>query len=149
MGVNPEPPIENTNLAERLRPVLLRAARHLRREAQRVGVSVLDAQLLMSISKTPGIGGSELADREQVSRPSMSGHLKRLQAAGWITRDPVDHDDRRRVGVRLTEAGESALNSIRRTRNDWLAARLVRLTPEERERLAAAIEPLARLTAIP
>ena len=133
------------SLAEALRPALLRASRRLRREAQKAGVSALDAQLMMVIRKNPGIGGGELASHEQMTRPSMSGHLKRLQEEGWIARDPASIEDRRRVGVRLTPAGESALEAIRRRRNDWLAARLAALDPDERAALAAATGPLARL----
>jgi DNA-binding MarR family transcriptional regulator len=132
-------------LAEALRPALLRLSRHLRREAQKAGVSALDAQLLTVIKKKPGIGGGELADVEQMTRPSMSGHLKRLEAAGWIARDPACAEDRRRVGVRLTPSGEAALAAIRRQRNDWLAARLADLAPEARAALTAAAGPLARL----
>jgi DNA-binding MarR family transcriptional regulator len=142
----PEQPREDTHaLAEALRPALLRVSRHLRREAQKAGVSALDAQLLGVIKKKPGIGGAELAEVEQMTRPSMSGHLKRLEAAGWIARDPACAEDRRRVGVRLTEPGEAALATIRRRRNDWLAARLAGLTPEARAALAAAVGPMAQL----
>jgi DNA-binding MarR family transcriptional regulator len=132
-------------LAETMRSALLRLSRHLRREAQKAGVSALDAQLLGIIKKRPGIGGGELADFEQMTRPSMSGHLKRLEAAGWIARDPASAEDRRRVGVRLTESGEAALAVIRRRRNDWLAARLAALPPEAIAALAAASGPLTRL----
>jgi DNA-binding MarR family transcriptional regulator len=133
------------SLADELRPVLLRVSRALRREAQRAGVSALDAQLLGAVKKNAGIGVSELADREQMTRASMSSHVKRLEAAGWIARAAADADDRRRVGLTLTAKGARALDAIRRRRNDWLAARLARLAPAERAALAAAAEPLARL----
>ena len=132
-------------LAEALRPALLRASRHLRREAQKAGVSALDAQILTVVERNPGIGGGALADREQMMRPSMSGHLKRLEAAGWIVRDQAEEGDRRRVGVNITPAGRTALEAIRGRRNDWLAARLAELTPSGREALAAAVGPLSRL----
>jgi DNA-binding MarR family transcriptional regulator len=132
-------------LADALRPVLLRVSRALRREAQRAGASALDAQLLGQVKKNPGVGVSELADREQMTRASMSGHVKRLEAAGWIARAAPGGDDRRRIGLALTPAGAKALDAIRRRRNDWLAARLARLSAAERAALAAAAEPLARL----
>src|SRR5471030_1337781 len=84
-------------LADELRPALLRAARRLRQEAQKAGVSALDAQLLGVIGKQPGIGASELAQREQMTRPYMSSHLKRLEIAGWIARDKAASIDKRRV----------------------------------------------------
>ncbi len=132
-------------LADALRPALLKASRALRREAQRAGVSALDAQLLGAVKKNAGIGVSDLADREQMTRASMSGHVKRLEAAGWIERSAPDGDDRRRFGLSLTATGARALDAIRRRRNDWLAARIGRLSRDERAALAAAAEPLLRL----
>jgi DNA-binding MarR family transcriptional regulator len=133
------------DLAEQLRPALLRASRQLRREAQRAGVSALDAQILNAVKKHPGVGVSALADHEQMTRPSMSTHVKRLEAAGWIGRDAASPDDRRRVGLRLTAKGLKALDAIRRRRNDWLAARLSVLSAEARAALAAAAGPLVQL----
>jgi DNA-binding MarR family transcriptional regulator len=133
-----------TRLAESLRPALLRVSRKLRREAQMAGVSALDAQLLAVIQKFPGIGAAELADREQMTRPSMSGHVKRLGVSGWISRDTAAEDGRR-VGLTLTDDGIRALEAIRVRRNDWLARRLAAIGPEARAALAAAAEPLERL----
>jgi DNA-binding MarR family transcriptional regulator len=133
------------DLAELLRPALLRTSRQLRREAQRAGVSALDASLLGAVKKNPGIGVSALADREQMTRPSMSTHVKRLEASGWIGRDAASAEDRRRVGLRITAKGLKALEAIRRRRNDWLAARLATLAPAARAALAAAAEPLIQL----
>ena len=69
-------------LADALRGPLLRASRRLRREAQKVGLSAHDAILLGYIKRTPGAGVSELADFDEISRPTMSGHVKRLEAQG-------------------------------------------------------------------
>ena len=108
-------------------------------------MSALDATLLALIQKRPGIGGGELADFERMTRPSMSSHLKRLESAGWIARDPAREEDRRRVGLRLTPAGIAALEAIRRRRNDWLAARLAALSPKARRTLAGAADALREL----
>jgi len=133
------------SLAEALRPGLLRASRLLRREAQKAGVSALDAQIVGVIAKHPGVGGGELAEAEQMSAPSMSAHLKRLESLGWIERDPPRAEDRRRVGLRVTAGGEAALLAIRRQRNEWLAKRLAALPAKDRRALAAAAAPLMRL----
>lgn len=131
-------------LAEALRPGILRVSRRLRQEAQKAGLSAQDAMLLGHIKKNPGVGVSELADEERTSRPTMSAHVKRLEAEGLVAR--AGHDaDGRRVGLSITAAGASKLDAIRRQRNDWLADRLARLTPAERQRLAAAAEALAGL----
>jgi len=145
MNALSSPPKDILALAEDLRPAILRASRALRREAQRAGVSALDAQLLGAIKKNVGIGLSELADREQITRASMSGHVKRLQRAGWIVRLGRDDADRRHVGLALTASGAKALETIRRRRNDWLAARLASLSDADRAALAAAAAPLIRI----
>jgi DNA-binding MarR family transcriptional regulator len=132
-------------VAEALRPGLLRVSRLLRREAQKAGVSVLDAQLLGTIFKQPGVTGGELAEAEQMSAPSMSAHLKRLEAAGWIERDLAVCGDRRRIGLKVTADGETALRAIKAQRNVWLVRRLAALSGKDRRALAAAAESLKRL----
>ncbi len=140
---SPEP----TRLAEALRPALLRVSRRLRQEAQRVGVSALDALILGQIMRSPGVGVCDLADAEQMSRPTMSSHVKRLEAAGWIAR--ADHaEDGRRSGLRVTSAGARQLEAIRQHRNDWLATRIAKLDPASRDQLDAAVAPLLQLLAL-
>jgi DNA-binding MarR family transcriptional regulator len=77
----------------------------------------------------------------------MSGHVKRLEAAGWIVRRE-DAADGRRSGLQVTPAGARQIEAIRKRRNDWLAARLAKLTPDERDRLAAAAAPLLKLVSV-
>ena len=83
------------SLADQLRPVLLRLARELRREAQSLGITGGQVALLAQIRKSPGITASELADRERMSAPGMSGHIGRLESAGLIERTRAA--DRRRM----------------------------------------------------
>ena len=134
-------------LVEALRPVLLRLSRRLRREADQVGLSALDTTLLTMIANHPGIGVSDLADKERTSRPTMSAHVSRLETAGFVERQAPQAEDRRRVGLAVTPKGTKAVEAVRRRRNDWLAGRLSELTPEQREAVLAAIEPLAQIAA--
>ncbi|MDP1873737.1 MarR family winged helix-turn-helix transcriptional regulator [Phenylobacterium sp.] len=143
-----ESALDPDQLAERLRPALLRVARRLRQEASKAGLSALDVLLLVEIKRQPGVGVSDLADAEQMSRPAMSTHIKRLEAAGWISR--LSHaSDGRRSGLTITPAGMAALAETRRLRNDWLAARLSALDPAARQALAEATGPLLALVEIP
>jgi len=130
-------------LANRLRPVILRLGRELRREIHSLGVTGGQVSLLISIKHQPGITAAELAERERVSAPGMSGQLVRLEAAGLIER--VRAVDRRRIGLFLTDEGEKVLRPVRKRRTAWLVARLERLEPEERERVDAAMDALERL----
>ena len=136
-----------TTLAEALRGPLLRVSRRLRQEARKAGLSVQDAIILGHIRKRPGVGVSELANAEQISRPTMSAHVKRLEACGWLARSD-DAQDGRRSGLAITESGTRKLEAIQRLRNDWLADRLARLTDAERQQLAEAAAPLLRLVSI-
>lgn len=134
------------DLADRLSLVILRLSRQLRREAQRAGASALDAMLLATLKKQPGLGPSDLAEREQMSGPAMIAHLRRLEEAGWIARqEPVADGDRRRVGYEITAAGMQALEAIRRERAAWLARRLDGLSEEELQALEAAVDPLSHV----
>ena len=136
---------DSADLADRLRPALMRVSRYLRREAQRAGVSALDALLLGQIKKAPGISASELADNEHMTRPTMSAHVGRLEEAGWVSRAPCAGEDRRRISLQITKKGERALEEIRKHRNDWLAGRLAKLSGAELAALEQAIEPMLAL----
>ena len=107
----------------------------------------MDALVLGQIKRQPGVGVCDLADAEKMSRPAMSGHVKRLEAAGWIVR-AGRADDGRRTGLEITEDGSAQLDLIRQRRNDWLAARLAKLTPEARQALNAAQGPLLQLLSL-
>jgi|SRR4051794_16475784 DNA-binding MarR family transcriptional regulator len=131
-------------IADRLRPVLLQLGRELRREAREVGISPEQVALLVAIKYTPGIGVRELATRERVSAPAMSNHVDRLERDGLVQRTP-SADDRRRVGLTLTDEGQRLLRKVRSRRTAWLATQLKGLTPEELTAIERAIEPLRRL----
>jgi DNA-binding MarR family transcriptional regulator len=130
-------------IANRLRPVLLRLARELRREIHSLGVTGGQVSLLAQVKHNPGITASELAERERVSAPAMSGHLVRLEAANLIERKRAA--DRRRIGLYLTAEGGKVLRSVRSKRTAWLSARLERLEPAERERIEDALDALEKL----
>jgi len=135
---------DTTELANRLRPVLLKLARELRREIHSLGVTGGQVSLLVAIKHSPGIGVRELAARERISVPGMSKFVGRLEEAGLVKGEPVA-GDKRRVGLTLTTAGHRVLRSVRSKRTAWLAARLRTLDGEQLEALDAAIEPLTLL----
>ena len=134
-------------LANRLRPVLLRLARELRREIHTLGVTSGQVTLLVQIKRNPGITASELAERERISAPGMSGHISRLETATLIERTRAV--DRRRIGLTLTPAGEQVLEDVRRKRTAWLSEHLTGLSPEERETIEAALPALEKLLEAP
>jgi DNA-binding MarR family transcriptional regulator len=136
--------LDTTELANRLRPVLLKLNRELRREIHSLGVTGGQVALLVQIKARPGIGMRELAAVERMSVPGMSKFIARLEQAGLVQRAPVE-GDQRRVGLSLTAAGHKVLRSVKSKRTAWLSARLRQLDPEQVEALDAAIGPLEQL----
>jgi DNA-binding MarR family transcriptional regulator len=54
-------------------------------------------------------------------------------------------EDRRRVGLRLTDDGVKLMRRIRSRRTTWLAERMQRLAPAELEAIGAAMPALQHL----
>jgi DNA-binding MarR family transcriptional regulator len=131
-------------LANWLRPVLLKLNRELRRETRSLGITGGQAALLNLVQQNPGIGLRELAARENVSAPAMSGYVDRLEAAGLLKRTRSG-EDRRRIGLTVTPEAARVLRTVKRRRTAWLATRLRDLDEHELEILGAAIDPLTRL----
>jgi DNA-binding MarR family transcriptional regulator len=131
-------------VAAELRPVLLRLARELRKETEQLGVTARQVTLLWLVKRRPGLSLAELASEEGISAPALSGHVDRLERAGMIER-VRSSEDRRRVGLRLTEEGVRLLRRVRARRTTWLADRMRALEPEELAALDAAVPALWRL----
>jgi len=131
-------------VADDLRPVLLRLTRELRKETEQLGVTARQATLLWLVKRSPGLSLAELAAEEGISPPALSGHVDRLERAGLLER-VRSTQDRRRVGLRLTDEGVKLMRRIRARRTTWLAERLRRLEPAEFEAVEAAIPALQRL----
>ncbi|CAN7502962.1 MarR family winged helix-turn-helix transcriptional regulator [Duganella sp. LjRoot269] len=134
-------PQEAIALADELRNVLHHVFRRIRQEGDSdpSGLSLQHRMLLSTISQTPGIGVAELARMEKLRGPTMSGHIKSLEAAGLIRRDTPDPEDRRRSGLLLSEHGAAVLEDIRNRRRDWLARKLAQLPPEGAQALRNAL----------
>jgi DNA-binding MarR family transcriptional regulator len=134
-------------LANELRPVLLKLARHLRRELHELEVTSGQATAIALIGQHPGIGVGRLAELEGVSRPRMSKVVHELLARGFV--ESERGADRRRIGLAVTASGKQVLRSVRKRRTAWLAARLEQLEPAELEAVETAIPHLAKLLELP
>jgi DNA-binding MarR family transcriptional regulator len=119
--------IQPTDVANRLRPVLVKLNRELRRELRALGVT-----------------GGQMSLLVEIEPPGMSGHVDRLVNAGLVTRTRSE-TDRRRVGVELTAEGRRVVKTVKTRRTAWLAERLKGLDQRELEAIDEAIEPLAKL----
>jgi DNA-binding MarR family transcriptional regulator len=131
-------------LAEQLRPVVMRLSRELRREVRLLGVTAGQVTLLFAINRSPGVGVRELAARERMSPAGMSRHVSRLVELGLLSRvgDPTDA---RRHALHVTAEGRRILRQVKSRRAAWLASRLRMLSEEDLEAIRGAIAPLGRL----
>jgi len=136
--------LDAQKIAADLRPALLRLSRELRKETEQLGVTARQATLLWLVKRSPGLSLAELAAEEGISPPALSGHVDRLERAGLLER-VRSTDDRRRVGLRLTDEGARLMRRIRARRTTWLADRLGTLAPAELGAVEAAIPALWRL----
>lgn len=138
----PPAPAPATELANRLRPVLLHLARHLRRYSPSPAVSAGQLEILGLVARRPGIGINELAGLVGIAPPSMSNAIDKLEGAGLAARSREGSGDRRRVGVSVTPEGARVVRAARSSRTAWLSERLAGLTPEQRGAIDAAMEGL-------
>ena len=134
-------------LADSLLRALFLTMRRIRREnAQASSMGYPDLMILFYLRRSPGIGVSDLAAEAGVRGPTMSGQVKRLEAAGLILREPGPDSDRRRVRLILAPAATAMIDSVKRQDTDWLAGRLAELSAADRGTIAQAIPALHALS---
>ncbi len=131
------------DVASRLRVAVNRLQRRLRQEALG-GLSPAQASTLGTVRRLghPTLG--ELAAEEQVQPPSMTRIVGHLVEAGLVSRE-ADSADRRSVRVRITPAGERALQRIRHAKNAFLVRRLGELGPEDGQHAVELVALLEHL----
>lgn len=135
---------EKDRLTHDLRMACMRISRRVRFESPS-DVAPHQFSVLVRLEEGPRTP-KELADVERVSAPSMTRTVGGLVDAGLVAR-AADPTDGRVVILSLTREGRRAVRDIRRRRDQWLAARLERLTDDERRLLARATAILERVAA--
>jgi DNA-binding MarR family transcriptional regulator len=133
------------DVANQLRPAVLRLARDLRRETEQFGVTSRQATLLVLVKASPGANLSDLAEQEGISTAALSAHVDRLVRDGLVERRRSE-SPRRRVGLILTDEGTRTLRSVRERRTAWLGKRLARLDPEELRRVERAVPAVVKIS---
>jgi DNA-binding MarR family transcriptional regulator len=74
----------------------------------------------------------------------MTRIVAKLEGRGLVQRTPHPTDGRQ-VILAPSADGRDLIEAYRRARDEWLAQRLARLTPEERDTVQRAAEILSRL----
>lgn len=127
----------------RFRLAIVRLARRQRQQAG-TGLSTSLQSALAMIDLRGPLTLGELAAVEQVSPPTTTRFVSKLEAMRLVERVP-DPVDRRVCRVAITPEGHRQLAESRARRDLWLRQRLGDLDADDIAAIAAAIEPLEHL----
>lgn len=144
---SPELTVTEEALADALRLVIGRIARRLRQQS--LGdMTPSQRSVLASLDRHGSLRIGELARIENISAPSLSGIVGRLESRGFVTRTG-DPEDARSTLVEVTPIAVEALAEARVERNAFLRRRLSTVSEEEREVLARAVSLLEAIAESP
>lgn len=108
---------------------------HIDARARRLGLTRSQWRVLLHLSNNEGISQSGLAEIIEVERMTLGRLIDRLEAAGWVRRQP-DPEDRRVKRLYLAKDAEPTLREMLAVTSDALERALSGLSAEDRQRLA-------------
>ena len=147
MPTTTRPAPAKLELADVLRPAVLRLARRIRQTRdESVELTASQYSVLAALSIRGRLSMGELAAEERVRPPTVTRVVNALVDRDLVRRAPAPHDGRQSL-VELTDAGRALLLANQRLRAEWLADRLDELDPGELDLLRAAIPLLVRAAA--
>ena len=110
----------------------------------RLPLGYAQARLLSTIEDQGATLISDLAELEHCSQPTMTNQVRRLEAAGLVSRT-VDPEDGRAVLIQITAKGVATLRQVRVDRGAAIDPYLERLSEADRQTLGDAVVVLRRL----
>ncbi len=118
-----------------------RSMAEMRRFMEAHGLSFAQMSVLFHLHRASACRVSDLGARLDVTNAAVSQLVERLVQSGLVERveDPRDRRVRR---LQLTAAGQALVDQAVAARERWLESVLDRLSPEERERIAEALDLL-------
>lgn len=132
-------------LAQDLRALLGKIRRRLREQSEVGDLTPSQVSVLLRLEKDGPATASSLARAEGMRPQSIVPIIATLESAGLVAGAP-DPTDGRRTILSLTPACRTWVEQGRAARQDWLTRTLqARLSPQEQDRLAEAVELLKRL----
>jgi DNA-binding MarR family transcriptional regulator len=132
-------------LAVELRAALGKLKRKLRDQGGRNDLTPSQVSVLLRLEKDGPAAVSTLARAEGMRPQSMSAIVAALLEARLVGGSPDPRDGRQTL-ISLSRKCERFLKQGRAARQDWLTTTIQKkLTVEEQEKLAAAVDMLARL----
>ncbi len=107
-------------------------------------VSLAAARVMARISDNGPCRISDLAVQERSSQPTITNHVKRLEAAGLVARS-VDPTDARAWLIDLTPLGRQRLIEIRGRLGTNIEPMLEQLSARDRKALRAGLDVMRRM----
>jgi DNA-binding MarR family transcriptional regulator len=127
-----------------LRDAITRVNRRLRQTRPVGDLTVAQISALQSLDSAGALTPRELAEAERVQPPTITKIVARLDERGLVSRTPHPTDGRQAI-LSPSAEGRRLLAEHRRARDEWLAQRLAKLTPDERDTVQRAAEILTRI----
>jgi len=125
--------------SQRILDAIRRLVRLLRLSDQvarnELGLSSAQLFVLHEVAKTPELSLKELAERTRTDQSSVSVVVTRLCDAGLLVRERAE-DDARRLVIKPTRAGRSAIRKAPRVAQQELVDLLERMTEADRKQFA-------------
>ncbi len=109
-------------------------------------LSLAAARILARLNDDGPTRISELAQAERCSQPTITNHVKRLEAAGLVGR-ASDPRDARAWMIALTDRGLEELGVLRSALGDGIEPYLAKLSRRELKALRDGIDAMRRLMA--
>ncbi len=128
-------------------PLVMQDLRRTMRGHSAPELRVPELRSLAFLGRYPGSNLTDLAEHIGVSLPSMSKMVDTLAYRGFIDRQP-DAEDRRRVRLGLTQAGQSVLAAAREAVQAAFTVKLSRLSAQDIDALTQGLRLLRRLFGI-
>lgn len=101
-------PVRYPNMPQLLLKARESLLQHFRPILNHYGVTEQQWRIMRALNEAHMLEPRELCDLCQISSPSMSGILARMEETGWLARSKFEGDQRRRK-VHLSEAGAELL----------------------------------------
>ncbi len=125
-------------------PLVMRAIRAEMRRQRPLDLSVMQFRALGFVRRNPGASLSHVAAYLGLTLPSVSKMIDGLVERQLMVRE-ADTDDRRRITLRLSAAGQEAVAASHRFTQMRIAEHIATLSAEQRAKVGLAMETLRPL----
>ncbi len=138
----------DSSIIARLRLIALRLARRMRQQASEGGTITPSQLSVLSVVHRRGpLRLGDLADRERVSKSTITRIVARLEADGYVERW-ADPEDGRSSLVVVAPRGERFLETATNRADADLNRQFAKLSGEDQAAIAAAVPAFERLFAV-